>query len=146
MEGITKHTTTILAIMMLLMITTTTTFATLTPTFKHPKEHHLWHGYELPPEPHKGFYKYIEKCLSVFTDKCGEHMFAYIFYKRVEIGYGCCHQLVKMGEECNEALSDVLENIKQFKGLKLNINSRTKQAWHHCSRIDKCVAKGGKSE
>lgn len=114
--------------------------STLASSKHHSKEKSFWHGHELPPEPHKGYYEHLKNCINVLSDKCGAQMLDYIFDKRIEVSYVCCHQLMKMGKQCHEHLSDTLSNMKDFEKWKPQIHTKTKDAYHQCAHVDRCVA------
>lgn len=104
------------------------------------KQKYYWHGHELPPEPHKGYYELLKNCINVLSDKCGAQMFDYIFDKRIEINYVCCRRLIEMGKECHEKLSYTLSNMKDFEQRRGLIDRKSKDAFQHCAHIDRCVA------
>ncbi|KAF7820325.1 Prolamin-like domain [Senna tora] len=122
--------------------TTTTTTADIGISKRSHDHRQFWMGHELPAEPAKGYYKHLGECINVLTAKCGEQMFDYIFYKRVELSYICCHKVVKMGSKCNKDLAHTLASMKDFGMWKNQINNRALQMYHQCGYIDRCVAKG----
>ncbi|KAK7270982.1 hypothetical protein RJT34_26539 [Clitoria ternatea] len=93
---------------------------------------YFWLGYELPPEPHAGYYGSLQYCIRVVTDKCGQEMLDYIFYARTDLSNECCHQLIKMGKVCNEKLANTLSQIKEFPRWSGHIYDRSVQAYDKC--------------
>ncbi|XP_054815090.1 protein DOWN-REGULATED IN DIF1 11-like [Prosopis cineraria] len=100
-----------------------------------------WKGHELPPEPYKGYYDWLGKCGEKLTDKCGQQVVDFLFYKRTLVSYVCCDKLVKMGKKCHRELAKTLARSQDFKNHKAQILRRSKKAWEQCSFIEKCVAK-----
>ncbi|KAI9091209.1 hypothetical protein K1719_028273 [Acacia pycnantha] len=103
---------------------------------QEPEKRRSWKGHELPPEPYKGYYEWLVKCGEKLTDKCGEQVADFLFYKRTQVSYGCCDRLVNVaGHKCHKEMTKTLAHTKDFKNYKAQILKMSKIVWHQCSSL-----------
>ncbi|KAK2976979.1 hypothetical protein RJ640_019200 [Escallonia rubra] len=95
-----------------------------------------WYGQKLPPQPRKGYYKFLGNCLNVITRQCGRQVLDYVFFVK-KIDDNCCSKLTKMGKLCNKSLSWTLSHIDKFKARSSVIIRRSDEAFDICSRRKK---------
>lgn len=93
-----------------------------------------WEGYQLPPQPWKGYDVYLRSCVRVLTKKCGLEMYDFIFRRRRGMSMSCCLKLVKIGEMCSTQLSYTLSHIKAFARNRGNIYLRSEHAYRKCAK------------
>ena len=93
-----------------------------------------WHGHRFPPQPWKGFYINLGKCIDVLTIQCGHQLYDYIFHNRESLDNNCCLRLKKMGELCSKQLSYTISHIKHLERWKGNIYKRSDEAYYKCAK------------
>ena len=93
-----------------------------------------WHGHQFPPQPWKGYYKHLGKCLNVLTIQCGHQLYDYIFHRRESLDNNCCLRLKKMGKLCTRQLAYTLSHIPQLKEWRRNIYKRSDETYYKCAK------------
>ncbi|XP_028798210.1 uncharacterized protein LOC114753677 [Neltuma alba] len=137
-----KHSTQLLVFCIIVLICSSCAVKKSLAEEEPAEKKRSWKGHELPPEPYKGYYDWLGKCGEKLTDKCGQQVADFLFYKRIHVSYVCCNKLVKVaGKKCHREFAKTLARSKDFKMHKAQILRRSKQTWAQCSFIDKCVAK-----
>ena len=93
-----------------------------------------WHGHKFPPQPWKGYYRRLGKCINILTIQCGHQLYDYIFYRRESLDNNCCLRLKKMGNLCHKQLSYTISHIQNLERWRGNIYKRSDEAYYKCAK------------
>ncbi|KAF8412503.1 hypothetical protein HHK36_000468 [Tetracentron sinense] len=91
-------------------------------------------AYTLPPEPQPGFYKYLESCAIILTEKCGEEIFDKMF-ENTTMNEDCCYKLVQMGKPCHDELSKMMASLPEYKANAPEIPKKSLEVWNQCVSV-----------
>ena len=95
-----------------------------------------WFGQPLPPQPRKGYYAFLGRCIDNLTRACGKQVSHFIFDEKRIDGHCCC-KLEKMGQLCSTSLSFTLSQIPKFQPQAERIYQRNDLAFDKCSKVSK---------